>query len=171
MILLSRADAFHLSALSKSGYSVLQLDQQAYYGDEWASLSLPELLEWSAATPGAECVLGDPDAPARLGPLGQRFALSLKPTLLRASGTAIDVLVRSKVAAYLQFGMLNGVGQWRSKEDAPGAAGEVERVPASKADVFNHPSLSLVEKRRLTKLLLFAAGPDALEESPLLSGA
>lgn len=61
--------------------------------------------------------------------------------------------------------MLNGVGMWNAE-----GGGKVERVPASKADVFNHPTLSLVEKRRLTKLLLLAAGGEAFEENELLKG-
>lgn len=84
-----------------------------------------------------------------------------------AGGEALEVLVQSKVAAYLQFGMLGGVGLWREDE----GTGVIERVPGSKADVFNHPTLSLVEKRRLTKLLLFAAGEEELETSLMLSGA
>jgi len=78
--------------------------------------------------------------------------------------------VRSKVATYLQFGLLGGVGLWKStEEDVEGKGkGKVERVPASKADVFNDQTLSLVEKRRLTKLLLFAAGQDSFEEDKVL---
>ncbi|ORY91791.1 GDP dissociation inhibitor-domain-containing protein [Leucosporidium creatinivorum] len=156
------------AALSKAGYSVLQLDQQSYYGDTWASLSLQELAEWASSHPSAQC--SPPSPPSHLLPTGQRFSLSLLPTLLRANGSAIDLLVRSKVASYLSFGLLNGIGLW-SAEEGEGEVkgkGRVERVPASKADVFNHPTLSLVEKRRLTKLLLLAAGQDAFEEDQRL---
>lgn len=83
-------------------------------------------------------------------------------------------MVKSKVASYLSFGLLNGVGLWSADgEQGQGQGkgkGKVERVPASKADVFNHPTLSLVEKRRLTKLLLLAAGQDAFEEDQRLKG-
>lgn len=161
---------FDQSALSKAGYSVLQLDQQSYYGDIWASLSVQEVVEWANATPGASCSLSSP--PEQLLPVGQRFSLSLLPTLLRANGSAIDLLVRSKVAAYLSFGMLNGIGLWSraTMESDFKGKGKIERVPSSKADVFNHPTLSLVEKRRLTKLLLLAAGHHSFEENTLLKG-
>lgn len=86
------------------------------------------------------------------------------------------MLVRSKVATYLQFGLLSGVGlctpSVNAEEEGEGGQGKnikVERVPASKADVFNDQSLSLVEKRRLTKLLLFAAGQEPLEEDKVLA--
>jgi len=75
------------------------------------------------------------------------------------------------VASYLSFGLVNGVGLWSAEGEQEGKGkGKVERVPASKTDVFNHPTLSLVEKRRLTKLLLLAAGQDAFEEDQRLKG-
>lgn len=43
-------------------------------------------------------------------------------------------------------------------------------VPGTKADVFNHKRLGLVEKRRLTKFLLWAAGTGELGEDELLKG-
>lgn len=90
--------------------------------------------------------------------LNNKFSLSLAPSLLLAKGNAIDLLIKSKVASYLQFGMLNGIGIWNDLNQ------KIERVPGSKAGVFSHPTLSLVEKRRLTKLLLLAAGEDELSE-------
>ncbi|SCV70785.1 BQ2448_3547 [Microbotryum intermedium] len=168
------------AALSKAGYSVLQLDQSSDYGDQWASLSLQELSEWASTAPGASTSPTAP--PTELLPIGQRFALSLFPTLLRARGPAIDVLVRSKVALYLSFGKLSGIGLWTRLEQSEGEAGDeiakasegkgkgkVERVPSSKADVFNHANLSLIEKRRLTKLLLLAASKEPLADDPRLS--
>lgn len=140
---------------------MLQLDQAPYYGDDAASLSLSELIQYSSANNHTHDL-----ADYRLLELSQRFNLSLSPMLLRAAGHGIDILVRSKVAAYLSFGMLEGIALVSGKIGGSTAV----RVPASKADVFNHPTLSLIEKRRLTKLLLFAAGDEILETSPLLSG-
>ncbi|GAA5890086.1 hypothetical protein JCM8208_002693 [Rhodotorula glutinis] len=154
------------AALSKAGYSVLQLDSAPYYGTEHASLSLLELADWAAANPDADPSSSSP--PDSLRRVSQRFALSLCPVLLRAKGPAIDLLVRSKVASYLQFGLVGGIALWR-KDDGGEGKGKAVRVPASKADVFNDPTLSLVEKRRLTKLLLFAAGDDSLEQDKVLA--
>ncbi|BGP53132.1 hypothetical protein JCM8202_004217 [Rhodotorula sphaerocarpa] len=165
------------AALSKAGYSVLQLDTAPYYGTEHASLSLAELHAWCAAqTASSGASTSSADLPADLARLSQRFSLSLQPVLLRAQGVGLDLLVRSRVASYLQFGLLGGVGLYEPAAQTGGTApdaserarGRVKRVPASKSDVFTDASLSLVEKRRLTKLLLFAAGPGALEEDPLL---
>ena len=91
--------------------------------------------------------------------------------LLRAQGPGLDLLVRSRVASYLQFGLVGGVGLFQLDDAASSPEprrGTVKRVPASKSDVFTDQSLSLVEKRRLTKLLLFAAGQDPLEHDPVL---
>ncbi|KAI5474772.1 Rab escort protein [Pseudohyphozyma bogoriensis] len=149
------------AALSKAGYSVLHLDQSPTYGDTYASLFLSELAAFASSSPHATASPATP--PPELTQKSGKFALSLQPLLLRATGGGIDLLVRSKVASYLQFGLLGGVGL--VKPDGGG----VERVPASKADVFNDDKLSLVEKRRLTKLLLFAAGNEPLEESKVLA--
>ncbi|GAA5872668.1 hypothetical protein JCM16303_004598 [Sporobolomyces ruberrimus] len=166
------------AALSKSGYSVLQLDSASYYGTEHASLSLTELHDWLQTQPtSSSSAPSTPlDLPPELVKVSQRFAISLFPVLLRAQGPGIDLLVRSKVATYLQFGLLSGVGlctpSVNAEEEGEGGQGKnikVERVPASKADVFNDQSLSLVEKRRLTKLLLFAAGQEPLEEDKVLA--
>ncbi|GAA5962077.1 hypothetical protein JCM3765_005514 [Sporobolomyces pararoseus] len=168
------AESILAAALSKSGYSVLQVDSASYYGTEHASLSLTELDQWLQDHPELSPEQTPLDQPDLLK-LSQRFALSLFPVLLRATGPGIDLLVRSKVATYLQFGLLGGVGLCckgadAESEEAKGqGATRVERVPASKADVFNDPKLSLVEKRRLTKLLLFAAGQDSFEEDKVLA--
>ncbi|GAA6007205.1 hypothetical protein JCM11491_003043 [Sporobolomyces phaffii] len=167
------AESILAASLSKSGYSVLQLDSASYYGTEHASLSLTELDQWLKDRPRLCPGYGDASTPLDpdLVKLSQRFALSLFPALLRANGPGIDLLVRSKVATYLQFGLLGGVGLCqpaREGVDAEEGRKKVERVPASKADVFNDPALSLVEKRRLTKLLLFAAGQESLEDDKVL---
>ncbi|KAK4055794.1 hypothetical protein OIV83_000341 [Microbotryomycetes sp. JL201] len=156
IVLLALADDTR-SALAKAGYSVLQLDSHTYYGDEWASLTVDELAERSPSGPG--------NVPEDLMRKSNRFSLSLRPCLLRAIGPAIDVLVRSKVASYLSFGLVAGTAICRPE----GSNVHVDRVPSSKSDVFNDPSLSLVEKRRLTKLLLFAAGDEPLGQSAALS--
>ena len=161
------------SALAKAGYSVLQLDSAPYYGTEHASLSLSELHDW-ALEERRRASTSSQRLPDSLARISQRFALSLEPMLLRAQGPGLDLLVRSRVASYLQFGLVGGVGLFQSDAAPPSSQleprrqGRVKRVPASKSDVFTDQTLSLVEKRRLTKLLLFAAGQDPLEHDPVL---
>lgn len=165
------------SALSKAGYSVLQLDKASYYGTEHASLSLTELHDWATERDSVAST-STTRLPDDLERISQRFSLSLEPVLLRAQGPGLDLLVRSRVASYLQFGLLGGVGLFESDSSADQTTGDnrhgkgkVKRVPASKSDVFTDASLSLVEKRRLTKLLLFAAGQDPLEHDAMLQAS
>ncbi|GAA5880709.1 hypothetical protein JCM3774_002802 [Rhodotorula dairenensis] len=175
------------AALSKAGYSVLQLDTAPYYGTEHASLSLTELHDWVTTTAATEADSGASTSsravPDDLERVSQRFSISLEPVLLCAQGPGLDLLVRSRVASYLQFGLVGGVGLFTPTRTATPVAttdasspiatessrrGRVKRVPASKSDVFTDQTLSLVEKRRLTKLLLFAAGQDPLVDDPIL---
>ncbi|KAM0788650.1 hypothetical protein ACM66B_002752 [Microbotryomycetes sp. NB124-2] len=155
------------AALAKAGYSVLQLDSNTYYGDEWASLTVDELVTWHQSRSSSSSGTA-PDDNSELKRLSNRFSLSLRPCLLRATGPAIDIFVRSKVASYLSFGLLEATAMCRANQGVTGTV-HVDRVPSSKADVFNDTTLSLVEKRRLTKLLLFAGGDEALNETAGLS--
>ncbi|KAK4056489.1 hypothetical protein OIO90_002336 [Microbotryomycetes sp. JL221] len=137
------------AALAKAGYSVLQLDKNNYYGDEWASLSFEELVTWhrtrpaaAAATTVEPCLTSSSTSPRQeLERLSNRFNLSLRPCLLTATGQAIDVLIRSKVSSYLSFGLLGGIGLCRSSSNETSSI-RVDRVPSSKADVFNDPNLN-----------------------------
>ncbi|KAK4698211.1 hypothetical protein P7C70_g8074, partial [Phenoliferia sp. Uapishka_3] len=163
------------AALSKAGYSVLHLDQSPIYGDEFASLTLKELLALPDAT--TTTCSTDKDATDRALAKNAHFSLTLSPSLLPALGPGISVLRRSRVAVYLQFGILGGIGFWSAGaegnakgkgaqedvaergEERSGehpSLGHLVKVPMTKADIFNSSTLSLVQKRRVTKLLLFA---------------
>lgn len=108
--------------------------------------------------------------------LEHNFSLDISPDLLYASGDAVQGLVKSGVADYLEFKSLNGLyllmnkddsrkqrtnrGNRRSTQnDSNGGASASEdalisyRVPCSKGDVFRSQLLSPVDKRRLMKFL------------------
>jgi RAB protein geranylgeranyltransferase component A len=146
--------AFHrypslIRALSKSGYSVLQVDENPYYGGEYASLSLQELILWSKENHAATYIR--PEASEDLLRVGHRFSLSLHPCVLPATGVGIDLIVKSRVSAYLQFSLLKDIGVWVTND---GQAWTFQPVPGTKAEIFNDSRLTLVEKRRLSKFLL-----------------
>ncbi|GAQ88243.1 rab GDP dissociation inhibito [Klebsormidium nitens] len=91
-----------------------------------------------AATHLANCVLPPGvEAPKKYGVdlAGPRLAL--------ASGAVIDLLIQCGAHNYLEFKAVEGSFTWRN--------GQLEPVPSSRADVFKSRSLSLVEKRHLTK--------------------
>ena len=121
----------------------------------------------------------------------RRYALSLFPAVLPSRGPLIDTLIASDVSKYVSFRMLDSVSIWDDKKPAGsqdsslpteeetessgrGAVNvqdeihRIRRVPGSKEEVFKDKSISLVEKRRLMKFLLFAAGE--FENDDILKG-
>lgn len=77
--------------------------------------------------------------------------MPLAPSIVPSVGPHIDSLVASGVSRYGSFKLLEKVAVY----DRPGV---VQSVPGSKEDVFKSKVLSLLEKRRLMRFLLFAAG-------------
>jgi RAB protein geranylgeranyltransferase component A len=73
------------------------------------------------------------------------FAFDLTPFLLYASGPAVQALLTSGVAEYMEFKPLEGLLWYNT--------GVLSRVPCSKGDVFATSLLSPLEKRRLMKFL------------------
>lgn len=174
-------------ALAKAGKTVLHLDPNEYYAASQASLTLDELVDWSSRH---ESTRLDNDKTALFSSAStssftpaletnrRRYALSLFPSVLPSRGELIDTLVKSDVSKYVSFRMLDSVSIWNDEAglgesgdpaSAGGSSGSVTRVPGSKEEVFKDKSASLMEKRRLMKFLMFAAG--SFEDDPLLSGA
>ncbi|KAM0750143.1 FAD/NAD(P)-binding domain-containing protein [Meredithblackwellia eburnea MCA 4105] len=150
------------AALSKAGYTVLHLDQSNTYGDDYASLTLAELVQLPT-----EHHLDIPSQQLLDQAMKQssQFSISLSPSILPAIGPGIEVMKRSRVAVYLQFALLGKVAVWEEQEQEGGGGGCLKGIPMSKADIFNDKTMSLVEKRRVSKLLLAAAGSASAEES------
>lgn len=76
-------------------------------------------------------------------------------------GPLISALVSSGVARYGGYKLVDRLAVYDP-------AGTVRAVPGSKEDVFRSRDLSLVDKRRLMRFLLFAAGE--FEGAPELQG-
>ncbi|WVQ74521.1 hypothetical protein IAR50_004122 [Cryptococcus sp. DSM 104548] len=155
------------AALAKAGKSVLHLDPNDYYGGEQASLTLDELSEWvkrqteTAPSHGALTYLNT-SATALTPALEadrRRYSLSLFPALIPSRGSLIDTLISSDVSKYVSFKLLDSVSIWNQEQ------GVARRVPGSKEDVFKDKSVALLDKRKLMKFLLFAAGEFENDES------
>ncbi len=155
----------HPSSLANSGKSVLHLDPNEHYGAAQASLTLDELGAWADALGKGEGASEGSYAvnqrrrytdawhtPLDPGLTAARraYALSLYPALLPSRGTLIQTLIDSGVSKYVGFRLLDGVAVWDGAE--------AQRVPGSKEDVFKDKTVSLVDKRRLMRFLLFVAG-------------
>ena len=95
-------------------------------------------------------------------PRSRQYAISLSPTLVPSVGPLIDTLIASGVSRYGGFKLLERVALY----DSPG---KVRPVPAGKEDVFKDKKISLIDKRRLMRFLMFAAGE--FEGKPELEGA
>ncbi|EST09633.1 GDP dissociation inhibitor [Kalmanozyma brasiliensis GHG001] len=163
------------AALAAAGLSVIHIDRNDYYADQWASLTLSELLKWTQDTSsGVEGVRlsfpstsradtnksGEPSRlPESLASLDRHYAISLAPTLLPATGPSIDCLIRSKVSSYATFRLLERtcVASVSSHDDGPML---LTSVPASKEDIFKTKTLSLIAKRKLMKLLMYIGTED-----------
>lgn len=172
------------AALAKAGFTILHIDDAEHYGGPWASLTLKELMELKKAHKSSKIhdgivdidlkfpsALSDSDEiPTDLEAVNRHFAISLAPTLLPCSGPTIDVLIRSKVASYCTFRLLQQTAVYsnegRAKDEWP-----LRTVPSSKEDIFKSKTLSLVDKRRLMKLLQQAVPKRSSEEDTNQNGA
>jgi RAB protein geranylgeranyltransferase component A len=145
----------------------------AYYGGDEASLAADELALWVDSRAACEGVpafspyiaaqrehLTSITRSGDLPPLARHFSLSLAPALIPAVGPFISSLVASGVARYGSYRLLETVAVFdRSSQ-------QLRSVPASKEDIFKATDLSLLEKRRLMRFLMFAT--DEFEDKPEL---
>jgi len=165
-----------LSALSKAGFQVAHVDENPYYGAEEASLSLDELIKWadersvsiSQDTSTASTYLSSQRSrytsisrSSTNLPHARQYSLSLSPSIIPAVGPLISSLVSSGVSRYGGFRLLEQVGVYT-------LSGKVMLVPGSKEDIFKNKDITLLDKRRLMRFLLFATSE--FEESPELAG-
>jgi RAB protein geranylgeranyltransferase component A len=159
------------AALSRAGFSVLHVDEEEHYGGPWSSLTLQELLDWSQNTDlhtsqGKKNVSIEFPAfrereassnatPPELLHLTRHFSISLAPTIVPCAGPTIDVLIRSKVASYCTFRLLQKTAVFDAVNTKSNGSDTwpLKKVPSSKEDIFKDKSLSLVDKRKLMKLL------------------
>lgn len=86
-----------------------------------------------------------------------------------ARGKLIDTLIASGVSGYIGFRIVDGVGLLHrstntssrtSKNVDEEVASGIKKVPSSKGQVFKDKTLSLMEKRKLMKMLMFVANLD-----------
>ncbi|KAJ7439847.1 GDP dissociation inhibitor-domain-containing protein [Mycena latifolia] len=136
------------AALSKAGFKLAHIDHNPYYGAAEASLSFDELIQWQDA-PRPDFTSFSRSADSIEQP--RAYSISLSPSLIPSTGPLIEALVASGVAKYGGFRLIERVCVY-------GSSGTVKPVPGSKEDVFKNKEISLVDKRRLMRFLMFAAG-------------
>jgi RAB protein geranylgeranyltransferase component A len=108
--------------------------------------------------------------------VARQYSLSLFPTVLPARGDLIETLIEEDVGKYVNFRLVDGVAIHQAA--SPGEASSTrswKRVPAGKDQIFKDSSLSLLEKRRLMKFIMFASSEKGFslggeDVDPLLRG-
>ncbi|CAE6379073.1 unnamed protein product [Rhizoctonia solani] len=134
------------AALAAANKPIIHIDESEAYGGPHASLSLSELASFNPTF--------DPSLVSR------QYSLSLTPHLIPATGPFIAALVNSGVSRYGSFVL--------PKRVVIQTQDGFKNVPANKQDVFKDKAISLVQKRRLIKFLMFATGE--FEQSTELQG-
>ncbi|CAE6384867.1 unnamed protein product [Rhizoctonia solani] len=134
------------AALAAANKPVIHVDESEAYGGPHASLTLSEL---ASLNPTFHPSL-----------VSRQYSLSLTPHLIPATGPFIAALVNSGVSRYGSFVL--------PKRVVIQTQAGFKNVPANKQDVFKDKTISLVQKRRLIKFLMFATGE--FEQSAELKG-
>jgi RAB protein geranylgeranyltransferase component A len=142
------------------------VDEQSYYGEEQATLSLNELVAWSKVRNHKEegsvdlffTGSGSAELPAELAQSARRYNISLSPTLYPSIGPFITSLVRSGVAKYSAFRLIDTVALYEDES--------LRSAATTKEDIFKDKSLSLIEKRRVMKFVMAANTDDDDTEGP-----
>ena len=124
------------AALSKAGFRVAHIDEKAYYGGDEATLSMHEFIRQFPSSPPL--------------PEARHYSISLAPSVIPSVGPLISSLISSGVARYGGFRMVEQMGIYQ--------AGSLKQVPASKEDIFTNKQISLLDKRRVMRFLMFTAG-------------
>lgn len=176
-------DSLLTSCLAKQGLSVLHLDEHEYYGDRHASLTVDEMMQWveaiqSSSTRYSQASYEFPSTPFQdqVSKVARQYALSVFPTILPARGDLIDLLIEEDVGKYVNFRLVDGVAIYQPvQEGEQRSTGTWKKVPAGKDQIFKDSSLSLLEKRRLMKFIMFASSERGFiqeegEVDPLLRG-
>ncbi|KAJ8508448.1 hypothetical protein ONZ45_g9293 [Pleurotus djamor] len=153
------AQSILAAALSKAGIKVAHIDPNPYYGADNASLNLDELVRWAdSADPTQYWSIIKSDT---IPPDVKRYSISLTPAVIPSIGPHVTSLVASGVARYGGFKLVQPISVCST-------GGQLQNVPGSKEDIFRNSSISLLDKRRLMRFLMFAASE--FEEKTELQG-
>ncbi|XP_050305481.1 rab proteins geranylgeranyltransferase component A 1 [Anthonomus grandis grandis] len=133
------------AAASRIGKSVLHLDENDFYGGQWASFNLEALktsppihiqdFESNFWTEDSESLLKN----------SRKFNIDLVPKVHYARGDFVELLISSNIARYTEFRSVSRI--------LTSLNGQLELVPCSRSDVFANNKVSVIEKRMLMKLL------------------
>lgn len=132
------------AACSRIGRSVLHVDENSYYGDEWASFTFQQLIDWiKIKYPADDSLKSLPD---ELVNKSRMFCIDLCPKLLYSNGEMVDLLVKSNVCRYHDFKNNTRILSMVDEQ--------IHVMPCSRNEVFTSSFLSdLIDKRKLMKFI------------------
>ncbi|KAJ4471964.1 FAD/NAD-P-binding domain-containing protein [Lentinula aciculospora] len=151
------------AALAKAGFKVAHLDENVYYGGDEASLSLDEYINWVTQNKDSTQFSSFSLSSSHVLPNSRQYSISLSPSVIPSTGSLISSLVASGVSRYGGFRLVEQVAVY-----SPGH--KVKAVPGSKEDIFKDKTISLLDKRRLMRFLVFASGDEDFKGRPELEG-
>jgi Rab GDP dissociation inhibitor len=129
--------------LSMEGKRVFHMDRNPFYGGEGASLNLTNL--W-------KLFRGEQTPPA---PLGQNrdWNIDLIPKFVMANGKLVRILLKTRVAKYLEWKCVDGTYVFQMKEGGFFSKGgaKIEKVPATPKEALSSDLMGMFEKRRCQK--------------------
>lgn len=145
------------AACSRIGKSVLHVDKNNFYGDEWASFTFQQTIDWIKLN--YPCDKSLESIPEELIDKSRMFCIDLCPRLLYSNGDMVDLLVKSNVSRYHEFKnnirILSLIGD------------QIHVMPCQRSDVFTSPLLSnLIDKRKLMKFVEICVKYDPVNDTP-----
>ena len=128
---------------------MLHVDPNPYYGASEASLMSNELREWTEdVQSGSRQSYLAASFSGQAAQSSRSYSLSISPSVIVSMGPFITSLTDSSVSRYGGFKLLENVSMY--------ASGGFKRVPAIREEIFKSKDLSLLDKRKLMKFLMFA---------------
>ncbi|VDP89834.1 unnamed protein product [Echinostoma caproni] len=123
--------------MSIEGKKVLHMDKNDYYGGKSTSITpLKQLFSYFN-------VAGDIE---RFG-VGKEWNVDLIPKFLMSNGNLVALLIHTGVLRYLEFKQIEGSYVYQN--------GGIHKVPCDEAEALSSNLMSLFEKRRFRKLLVW----------------
>ncbi|GMM51252.1 GTPase-activating protein [Starmerella bacillaris] len=146
------AESILAAALAWQGTNVLHIDAHNVYGDSNMCLSSKDLTTWietvaNGSEPTGMNAQFYVSAPGNSSSRAQRFLFDMSPHVMFVKSDMLDLLIKSRVAKYLDF---KGLSQFHTYE-----SDSFEKVTGNKEQIFTDQSLSLKTKRKLMKFIKF----------------
>eukprot|EP01060_Flectonema_neradi_P034316 TRINITY_DN5985_c0_g1_i1.p1 TRINITY_DN5985_c0_g1~~TRINITY_DN5985_c0_g1_i1.p1 ORF type:complete len:588 (+),score=120.09 TRINITY_DN5985_c0_g1_i1:253-2016(+) len=143
-------------SLARSGMRVLHIDENEYYGGEYATLTWSQYNQFLKSEPANSKLFTE--VPSQRG-----WNIDLSPKGLLSGGDYVETLINSSVGKYLEFKFIDRSLTYRSNTSS------FVDLPSGKSAIFTSKDLAPMEKRRLMQLfqLIESGAPDEFKAKPI----